>query len=76
MTDHQAHIAENIGVPLVTATIGMFHYMATTEVAQALMVAGAAGLVGGLFKGVGHWAWRKLAKRFKLEHHDEPKDRA
>lgn len=73
MTDHQAHIVENIGVPLVTATIGMVHYITTMEVAQALLVAGSAGFLGGVFKGIGHWAWRKLAKRFKLDHHEDPK---
>lgn len=62
-----AHVHDTGGtllVALVSAGIGLLNYMTQTEVMQAVLVAGACGLAGGLMKGLGTHAWKVLHERW------------
>jgi hypothetical protein len=65
MTHHAQDLVENTGIVLVSSLVGLLHYMADTEVLQAVLVAGLCGLVGGLAKGLGQHLWRKGHGRYQ-----------
>ncbi|MBL8002396.1 MAG: hypothetical protein JNL05_10580 [Flavobacteriales bacterium] len=74
MTEH-TDITYKAGVALVTGAASVISFLFTGDVLQAVLVGAVGGLVAGFTRGLGQHAWRKLAKRLKLEHHhdEDPK---
>lgn len=64
MNGHEHDIAGTLGVALVSAGVGLVTYMGQSEVAQAALVAGLCGLVGGIMKGVGSHLWKQARLRW------------
>lgn len=64
MTGHEHDIAGTVTVALLSAGIGLVNYMTKTEALQAVLVAAACGLIGGVMKGAGAHLWKRARLRW------------
>jgi len=61
MTEH--HHDHPIVMIALSIGAGMLSWLANPDVWQALAVAAACGLVGGVARAAGSWAWNKARER-------------